>query len=424
MQQRANVEPVSGEATVTIERLAHQGDGVAMVGGRAIHVPLSVPGDRLRIAYGGARGHVIERLADGADRAVPPCPYFGSCGGCKLQHLTPEAYRHFKFETLRETLAQRGIREPPLDPLTVVPAATRRRATFAFRIQDHKAELGFFRAATRAVLAIERCLLLAPALEAAIGPMRAGLARYLAEGTTGRLHITVCDNGLDADLSVSPQMHPERIWALAEFARDCDLARLTLDTQPLVMKRKPLLSIDGIAISPPPLAFLQPSYAGEDMLLRWVKEGVGPARRVVDLFAGLGTFALPLARRAQVFALDSDSALLAALSGAAKETQGLKPVEIENRDLLRNPLPPSALAKCDAAVFDPPRAGAKAQTQALAQARVARIVAVSCNAATFARDAALLTQAGYRLEWIRPLDQFLWSAHIELVALFTRETSS
>jgi 23S rRNA (uracil1939-C5)-methyltransferase len=199
------------------------------------------------------------------------------------------------------------------------------------------------------------------------------------------------------------------------------VVRLTVDGAPLAQYGKPLIHIDGVAVSPPPRAFLQPSAEGEAQLIAWVREGVGKAKHVLDLFCGLGTFALPLAKAASVHAVDSDDALLAALSEAARHAAGLKPVTTEARDLLRSPLPAALLKRYDAVVFDPPRAGAKAQTQALAQSGVKRLIAVSCNAATFARDARMLCDAGYKIEWIRPLDQFLWSAHVELVALFTKE---
>jgi 23S rRNA (uracil1939-C5)-methyltransferase len=397
---RPNTKAESGETEVLIERLGHQGDGIALIAGRAVHVPLTAPGDRVRIAYGGTQGHVLERLSDGADRVVPPCPHFGTCGGCALQHMSEAAYRAFKMESLRETLAQRGI-SVPLETLTVIPAATRRRATFAFQ----NGALGFYRAGTRAVLDLARCLVLRPEIMDALSALRA----MLPDGA-GRLHVTLTQTGLDVDLTAPPRR--------TELP---GLVRLTVDGAPFAQHGKPLILIDGIAVNPPPRAFLQPSAEGEAQLIAWVREGVGNAKLVLDLFSGLGTFALPLAKAASVHAVDSDDALLAALSDAARHASGLKPVTIEARDLLKSPLPPAVLKRYDAVVFDPPRAGAKAQTQALAQSGVKRLVAVSCNAATFARDARMLCDQGYKIEWIRPLDQFVWSAHIELVALFTKE---
>jgi 23S rRNA (uracil1939-C5)-methyltransferase len=408
----------SGEAEIAIERLGHQGDGVAVIAGRAVHVPLTAPGDRVHIAYGGGRAHVLARVSDGPDRVAAPCPYFGVCGGCALQHVSEAAYRRFKHEALKETLAQRGFADPPLADLTVVPAATRRRATFAFRIVSGAAMLGFYRANTRAVLDIEACLLLRPEIAAALPGLRRLLSQYLPEGSSGRLHVTASESGLDVDLTASPL--PPSLASLAGAAAALDLARLTLDGAALALRRKPVIHLGGVAVSLPPRAFLQPSAEGEAALVCAVKEGVGPAKRVLDLFCGLGTFALPLAKAAAVHAVDSDEALLAALGEAARHAPGLKPVTLEARDLMRSPIQAVQLGRYDAVVFDPPRAGAKLQAEALAQAQVPRIVAVSCNDATFARDARRLCEAGYRLNWIRPLDQFLWSAHIELVALFTR----
>ena len=414
-------EVAGGETEIVIARLAHQGDGLAEIEGRAVHIPLTAPGDRVRIAYGGTHGHVIERLADGPDRVAPPCPHFGACGGCALQHIAPEAYRRFKLESVRETLAQRGLSDALMDDLVVIPEGTRRRATLAFRIRDGAAALGFYRAGSRALADLDHCLVLRPEIMAAFPALKKALVAHLPDGAGGRLHVTLTETGLDLDLAPTEPLPSALSVRLATLAVALDLARLTFDGETLAERRKPQLRFDGIALVPPPRAFLQPSVEGEAQLIAWVRDGVGNAKRVADLFSGLGTFTLPLARTAKVHAVDSEPALLSALGHAARQAQGLKPVTTEARDLMRNPVPVKQLAPFDAVVFDPPRAGAKAQTEVLAKSGVSRIVAVSCNAATFARDAKLLCTAGYALRWIRPLDQFLWSAHIELVALFTRE---
>lgn len=415
MRRGAKAED-AGEAEVIIERLAHRGDGLAQIAGRAVHVPLTAPGDHVRIAYGGAHGRVLERLSDGPCRVPPPCPHFGACGGCALQHIAPEAYRRFKLDCLRETLAQRGFADPPLADLVTIPDGTRRRATMAYRIGADGAALGFYRAATRAVLDLAHCLVLRPEIMAALPGLRAMLARHLPAGSGGRLHVTLTEGGLDVDLDPAPPTA-----GLAQEAAALGLARLTVGGAFLALSRTPWIRIDGIAVTPPPCAFLQPSAEGEARLVGWVRDGIGRTQRVLDLFSGLGTFALPLAREASVHAVDSDEVSLAALGEAVRRAEGLKPVTAEARDLIRNPVPVSLLRAYDAVVFDPPRAGARLQAEALAASGIPRIVAVSCNAATFARDARLICDAGYDLAWIRPLDQFLWSAHIELVALFLRE---
>jgi 23S rRNA (uracil1939-C5)-methyltransferase len=413
------LEPFGGEAEIQIERLGAQGEGVATIRGQSIYVPLTAPGDVVRIAYGGKHGRVLERIADGPGRATPPCPHFGTCGGCALQHLSAEAYRRFKEESLRETLAQAGFADPPLAPLTIVPARTRRRATFAFaRAQDGVA-LGFYEARTRKVLDLSVCHLLSPNMEAVLPALRKCLST-LPDKTSGRLHLTLTDSGLDADLILDGPLSTKAQAALTQAAAPLDLARLTLSGALLRQSRVPMVSFDGLAVAPPPGAFLQPSRDGEGKLRDWVSAGVGKARKICDLFSGLGTFALPLGRRAQIHAVDSDSALLDPLLAAARATAGLKSVTVERRDLMRSPLPPEALAKFDAILFDPPRAGAKAQVAAIAKSGVPRVIAVSCNPASFGRDARLLVDSGYHLDWIRPLDQFLWSAHLELVALFRR----
>ena len=418
-QDAKPAEDFGGENEVVVERLGAQGEGVATIRGRNVFIPQTVPGDKIRIAYGGNHGRVLERLADGPDRVAPPCPHFGACGGCALQHLSMEAYRRFKEETLCTTLAQQGFADPPLAPAVFIPEHTRRRATFAFRRQEEGVALGFYGARSRRVLDLAECRLLRPELESALPPLRRWLAA-LPAGSEGRLHLTLTDSGLDADLSLGAPLDSHAQAGLAAEAAPLNFARLTLDGAALLLQRVPRLKLGDIAITPPPGAFLQPSREGESQLQAWVGEGVGKAKRVGDLFSGLGTFALPLARQAQIHAVDSDENLLESLKAGARAASGLKPVTVEARDLLRNPLPLPSLSKFDAIVIDPPRAGARAQIQLLAKSTVPRIVAVSCNPASFARDARLLVDGGYRLDWIRPLDQFLWSAHLELVALFTR----
>jgi 23S rRNA (uracil1939-C5)-methyltransferase len=418
-RNETTAEPFGGEAEALIEKLRAGGEGLAMIRGRSVYVPLTAPGDRVRIAYGGAHGRVLERLSDGPDRVAPPCPHFGPCGGCALQHIEAEAYRGFKEDLLRDALAREGFDGPPLASLTSIPAHTRRRATFAFRREGDGVALGFYGAHTRKLLDLAECRLLSPRMEAALPALRGWLAA-LPAGAEGRLHLTLTETGLDADLSLGAGLSAVAQAALAGAAAPLDLARLTLGGALLLQNRVPLIRFAGIALTPPPGAFLQPSAEGEAQLLAWVEEGVGKARRIADLFCGLGTFALPLARRAAVHAVDSDAALLAAMTAAHRAASGLKPLTAETRDLMRNPLPPAALAKFDAAVLDPPRAGARAQTLALAKSGIPRIIAVSCNPASFARDARVLVDAGYSLDWVRPLDQFLWSAHLELVALLTK----
>jgi 23S rRNA (uracil1939-C5)-methyltransferase len=412
-------EPVK----VTIERLGHDGDGVAQVDGAPVFVPFTVPGDRVRIARDGARGEVLERLADGPARAEPACAHFSVCGGCKLQHLSQEAYAAFKRAQVEGTLAQRGIKGAEIGPLVALAPGTRRRAALSFRRTQEGTVLGFHKARRHDLVDLKECPVLLPAIVARLSDLRGFLAETFAPGAQGMLAVLNSEAGLDVALTLAraPEDARRLRLSLAEGARKLDLARIALDGEVIVERRPPVLHVAGIPLAPPPGAFVQASADAERVLIQHVLEGVGAARKVADLFAGLGTFSLALAQRAAVHAVDGNEALLAALVKAARHSRGLKPLTVERRDLFRAPLDAEALSRFEAVVFDPPRAGARAQCERLAASTVARVIAVSCNPASFARDARILLDGGFGLDWVRPVDQFLWSAEIELVAQFSRK---
>lgn len=421
MRQGAKTKPL--EADVTIERIGHEGDGVARVDDATIFVPFTVPGDRVRIAIDGARGRVLARLADGPDRAVPVCRHFSVCGGCQLQHLREHAYAAWKRAQVAAALAQRGLADAPVDDLTLVPPGTRRRAALAFQRTEAGTLLGFRRLRSRALVDMEECAVLMPAIVARLGGLRRWLGTVFAPGAQGMLAILHTEGGLDVAFSLSrpPEGLRRLRLALAEGAQALDLARVSLEGEVVAERKPPIVRIAGLALVPPPGAFLQASAEAERTLTEHVLAGVGAARRIADLFAGLGTFSLALARNASVHAVDAEEDLLAALVKTARHAQGLKPVTTECRDLFRAPLDAKALSRFDAVVFDPPRAGARAQAEAIAGSNIGRVVAVSCNPASFARDARILVDGGFTLDWVRPVDQFLWSAQIELVAQFSRK---
>ena len=420
------------DVVLRVETVGVRGDGIAQCGGERVYLPLTAPGDVVRARLGERRGEgrmarVLGYETLGA-RAEPRCPHFGTCGGCALQHLTPAAYAEAKTAWLAAALGQHGLDTGALLPLRLLPPGTRRRARFSIvRPRDRHApvEIGFQARASHRVVEIASCAVLHPALMALLAPLRDVATILFAPGGHGAATATLADTGVDLllDLAAAPALAANE--AMAAFAQATNIARLAwrapgLAPTPIAQHRPPRIAFGGVTVDLPDGAFLQASAEADAALTAAVLASVADARRVADLFAGIGTFALPLAATASVHAVERDAAALAALAAAVARAGLAGRVTCERRDLDERPLAADELARFDAVVFDPPRAGAKAQTKALATSGVKRIVAVSCNPATFARDARALVDGGYRLQEIQPIDSFVWSAHLELVARFER----
>jgi 23S rRNA (uracil1939-C5)-methyltransferase len=401
---------------VRISRLGSQGDGVADLPTGPLYVPFALPSETWRLD--GGAGVLV---APAADRAPPRCPHYMRCGGCLAQHMPAEVYRDWKRRIVVDALAHRGI-TAEVAPLETVPPGSRRRATLSIgRSRSGMPVAGFHRRASNEVEPIARCAVLEPAIEALLPALRELGALLLEAGEETRATVLQTDTGLAVDLdAVRAPMKPALAARIAGWAEAARVGEVSLAGAPLIMRAAPRLSLDGIAVVPPPGAFVQAVGGVEQRMRELVVAAVGKARQVADLFCGLGTFALPLARRARIKAVDSDPKAIAALAVAARHARGLKPIETAVRDLLREPLSRKELEPFEAVVLDPPRAGARAQSEMLARSRVPTVVAVSCNPATFARDARILCDGGYRLEAVTPLDQFLFSEHVELVAVFRR----
>lgn len=399
--------------------LGGQGDGIAETPSGRVHVPLALPGERVRGMVSEGRMTAPEILAPAPERVAPPCPHFGACGGCALQHASDAFVAGWKAEAVRAALAREGL-EAAIAGVVTSPPFSRRRAVLAARRLRRGVAVGFH--ARRSGLLVEPagCTVLKPAL-AAILPGLAELAGLgLSRRGEAQIHATLTDAGVDLDVSgVAPLSGPGMIRA-ADIAREMDLARLTWLGETLAQRRPPMLRMGRATLEPPPGAFLQATAEGEAALVAAVRGIVGGARRIADLFAGCGTFALPLSEGAEIHAAEADAPALAALDRAWRGAGGLRRLTVERRDLMRRPLGPAELAGFGAVVLDPPRAGARAQVEALAAARVPAVAAVSCNPASFARDARILTGGGYRMGPVTVVDQFRWSAHVELVAGFTR----
>ncbi|WP_276717737.1 class I SAM-dependent RNA methyltransferase [Pseudooceanicola nitratireducens] len=397
-----------------IERLGHQGDGIAP---GPVFAPMTLPGEVVSGTLNGQRLEQVRIVTPSSDRVAAPCRHFKTCGGCQVQHASDGFVEHWKAGIVREALRAQGI-EAEIAGVETSPPRSRRRAGLSARRTKKGAMAGFHGRASGTIVEIPDCQLLHPDLIAAL-PVAEALA--VAGGSRkGELNVsvTLSDGGLEVAVRDGKPLDRNLEVALAQQAEALDLARLSWDGEVIAMRRAPGQIFGPARVVPPPGAFLQATPQGEAALLRAVMEITEGASKIADLFAGCGTFALPLARRAEVLAVEGDRAMIAALDRGWREAQGLKRVEGVTRDLFRNPLLRDEFKGIDAVVIDPPRAGAEAQVTELAEARVPVIAHVSCNPVTFARDAARLIAAGYAMGPVRVVDQFRWSSHVELVAGF------
>lgn len=394
----------------TIIRIAARGDGVT---GDGRHVPLTAPGDR--IDADGA-------IHFGAHHATPPCAHFPACGGCQLQHLDEESYARFVTERVTGALSGQGVEaaliaEPYLSP----PRSRRRTALRASRTGD-KVAIGFAEEGSHRLIDLTMCAVLDPKLFALLPPLRTLLGAILPDKRAAHVKMSLIDQGVDLLLEGVRVAGLAADEALGDFARSHDLARLTIDEgegpQTRWEPEPATISFGGAPVAFPPYAFLQATPDGEQALVGAVRKALPPAGAIADLFAGLGTFALSLGQDRPVYAAEAarDAVLALKLAGGRAQRR----MVADHRDLFRRPLTPAELNRFAAVILDPPRAGAREQVLQLAQASVATVAYVSCNPASFARDAAHLTNAGYRLERVKPVGQFRWSTHVELVGVFRR----
>lgn len=406
-----------------IASVGAQGDGVATTGG---YVPLTLAGERVLARMTGGRGELTQVLEPSAERVAPPCPHFGVCGGCALQHWDHAPYLAWKAEQIRLALGRERIETDILPAFAAPPASRRRVALHARRGSRDAARLGFKERRSWNLVPIEVCPVTHPRLVAAF-PALARLAAPLLEHpkSAPTLHVTLSDTGIDIDISGVEAKQTGGLTAdarmrVAEVAAEADFARVTLNGDMLYGARAPLVRIGAATVALPPGAFLQAVPAAEAAMADFALDAMAGAERVADLFCGVGTFALRLAARASVLAADFEGGAVRALSAARATAPGLKAIDVEARDLTKRPLLAQDMAKIDAVLFDPPRAGAAEQAAQIAASKVSRVVGVSCNPATFARDARILADAGFTLERLLPVDQFLWSPHVELAAVFHR----
>ena len=409
---------------LAIDHVGHRGDGVAMVGGQNVYVPYTLGGETVEVApvpgHHPDRRRLINVESASSERVTPFCPHFGACGGCAIQHWNADAYRAWKRDIVVATLAQAGI-DCDVAALVDAHGAGRRRITLHARIGTHDVlKVGFAAANSHDIIPIDRCPILDPQLDGAIEAAWAIAEPLISIGKPLDIQITAANNGLDVDVRGSGPLATALIAKLSGIAEQHRLARLTRHGELVLMRTPPVVTVGAALVTLPPGSFLQATAAGEQKLAALVADHCRRAKYVADLFCGIGPFALRLAPKSRIAAFDSDATSVTALQKAATSTSGLKPVKAETRDLFRRPLMPQELRDYNCVVFDPPRQGAQAQVTQLAASKVPTVVAVSCNVATFARDAKTLIDGGYKIEGVTPVDQFRHTPHVELVARFSR----
>jgi 23S rRNA (uracil1939-C5)-methyltransferase len=405
---------------VTIDRLGHLGHGIAAhPGSGPIYVPGTLPDEVVEGELQGDRLIDPKIITPSVNRVKPPCRHARTCGGCQLQHASDSFVAGWKQEVVQNALAGQGLTAAFLS-LVTSPVRSRRRATLSARRTKGGVLIGFHTRASDSIAEIPDCQLLDPRILAALPGLQALVAAGGSRTTELSLHVTLTRGGPDVVVTGGKPLDAALRMDLARLVETHGFSRLTWDGETVALRDRPALTIGQATVVPPAGAFLQATAEGEAALLSAVKRALGPQKRIVDLFSGVGTFALPLAEAMEVHAVEGDAAMTKALDLAARTTPNLHRITVETRDLFRRPLEPDELRSFSGAVIDPPRAGAEAQTDRLAASEIPVIAAVSCNPVTFARDARALAARGYRLDWVQVIDQFRWSTHVELVARLVR----
>lgn len=403
-------------AKYTVERLGLKGDGI--IAGD-IFAPFTLPGEIVEGEVQGAQLAISGRLLDSEARVPPRCRHFGTCGGCALQHASDDFLAGWKRETIERALAAQGL-EADIRPTSTSPAQSRRRATFSGRRSKKTTQVGFHKRGSSGIFDLEECPLLLPEILSAL-PACHALAGLGASRTAEiKISVTHSSAGPDIDVRDAKALDGPFRARLAALAGTHDLARLSWNGELVADRKRPAQAMGKAQVLPPSGAFLQATAEGQAALVAAMQEAVSGAKRVADLFAGCGTFSLPLAERAEVHAVEGLPEMLVGLDAGWRHAQGLKTLTTEARDLFSRPLVPLELKPFEAVVIDPPRAGAKSQIAEIVASGIAVVGAVSCNPVSFARDAKLLHEGGFTLDWVQPVDQFLWSGHVELAARFSR----
>jgi 23S rRNA (uracil1939-C5)-methyltransferase len=394
-----------------VESLGTKGDGLVRAGDLVLAVPKVLAGEDIDLAMG-----KLNRVVTASpERIAPFCKHYDRCGGCKFQHWQLEKYQEWKRTLLIDALAAKGLK-PDIGAIVDAHGEGRRRVSLHVREIDGVWVAGFMEQKSHDLIAIDQCPILVPALNNAM-PLASAFGLPMGACDVA---ITAADTGLDVAVKAERKAVPRRMEILTDIVRRHGIQRLTINGEIFVASSAPMIQIGKATVGLPVTSFLQATQRGEDTLAALVLEHVKSAKYVADLFCGIGPFALRIAEKARVYAADNDRLAIANLQVAVKNTQGLKPLKAEARELFREPLTPLELNFFDAVVVDPPRAGAEAQARSLARSKVRRVVLVSCDVMTFARDAAILVAGGYRFKSVTPVDQFKWTGHLEMVGVFDK----
>ncbi len=413
------------ELNLKIESLGAGGDGVAIgPEGMPVFVPLALPGEAVAVEISDGRGKLMRIVEPSSDRIKPVCTHFAQCGGCALQHLRAPVYESWKREQLALTLAARGL-ETKVEPLVAGTIGMRRRAVLSATRTKKNVMIGYFKRGSHELVDIHQCPVLSPDIVEALPALRKLVRPLLSRKNVARVSILSTQGGLDVVIDdVEPVAKASMRIKLVELSMGLALARLTVAGEMIIEKDRPYISFDGLKAISPPGGFLQASQIIQDKMiahiLKLVSAGKRPKGRALDLYSGMGTFSLPLARNFKVLAVEYDKPALQALQHAIGLSKGLKPVEILERDLAIMPLSALELRGYDVVLFDPPRSGARSQVAELAKSDIPQLIAISCSPASFARDARILIDGGYELKSLTPFDQFLYSTHVELVGEFVK----
>ena len=412
--------------TLTIEKLGISGDGVTRGPFGPVYVSFTLPGETVALAINKDKGTVMSMSDLSPDRVEPKCRHFGpdgengACGGCSMQHASDSLYQGFKRQLVVDALKSKAL-QTDVAPLVLAYPGERRRTVFTARRTEKELLLGYNQAESHHIVSISECPIASPGIVSRLATIRTIANAMAVNAEAFRITVLETLSGLDlAFEGIKAMDDRQRRMAIETVLGQKGVARLSLNGEILVEPVKPVIDFGGVSVSPPPGSFIQATKPAEEAMAELVMAHLGKAKRVADLFAGSGTFSLRMARKARVHAVEGEDKALKALDLAARNTQGLKPVTIEKRDLFRRPMMASELKVYDAIVFDPPRAGAEVQTKEIARSGAKKIIAISCNPVTLVRDLRILVDAGYRITSVTPIDQFLWSSHVEVVATLER----